>query len=693
MLIYLFLILYISYEEPQQRAGQDFAEQFRQTRECYYQQNYPCAEENLLTILRYPSLPDTVRLKALADLGKVYFRQKKFETLDSVNQILLGVASDKVEAHRSYKLEALTLMSIVAYNNGQWKEALAFTDRIIALAKEYEEWDSYRVGVVNKTTMLWNVGEVDECVELLLKARDILWRQKQWQGVVEVDRYLAVTYLIYDNYQYTNDTSVVFYLNESVHLAKEHALYRNYLESAVELANYYTVREDRDRLAHTIGLLDSTLQTAQLKLWEGKQKEYYTSKLVLSLLDSNFSASKQYVDSLLRYVELKNGLIKAENWALARNLGKYYLLMNNLPEAKKMFRAVLKSVNQRGDPNTYIKHFALLGLSKVFEQEEKYDSAFISLKQANALRDSLNNNTTARELARAETQLNILQKDYELIKKQKMNYLLIGGLLFLLLSLLLLYYLYRKDKAYANNLLRLNNELSESYARLERTQKQLVASERLNSFGELYAGLAHEINNPLAYVSANLDLVVSEYGEVIKPIQDEFNVIRSGVQRVSKLIAQLKGFAFNSKNVIEENLSLAIKNVCSLVKGTTNCDFQLQLDEEISMNMTAGHFGQVMLNLLKNAIAASDNNGLILVRLFENDSKVFCEVEDFGRGIEEELVEVVFEPFYTTHGEAGLGLGLSVTRTILDFYDGKISAHSKGVGLGAIFRVELPKVT
>ena len=290
---------------------------------------------------------------------------------------------------------------------------------------------------------------------------------------------------------------------------------------------------------------------------------------------------------------------------------------------------------------------------------------------------------------------------------------------------------FREVAAYFNGLAR---ELAELYRGLEEKviarSRELVRSERLASVGFLAAGVAHEINNPLSVISGyaelstkNLRHVLNGPGESVNGSsggeEGEFSEMKakaeaealSGVLDAQRIIREE---AFRCKEITGRLLSLArrgtdcremlrinvvAEQVTVLVKGLRNYrDRRITLAFEHAEGMevlaNATEMKQVLLNLTVNALEASAGQaGDVSIGGKRCGEWVECYVEDRGKGMTREMLEQIFEPFFTAKrgvGEPGTGLGLSITHAIVENHGGSIRAESDGPGHGSRFTVRLP---
>ncbi len=242
-------------------------------------------------------------------------------------------------------------------------------------------------------------------------------------------------------------------------------------------------------------------------------------------------------------------------------------------------------------------------------------------------------------------------------------------------------------------------ELRAANQRLEATTKQLVVSEKLAAIGEITAGIAHEINNPIAVIQGNLDVIWQEIGEQAKELDTEFALIYEQVHSINILVNKLLQFArpeeyagvvdYHIPNEVIEDCLPLVQHL--MTKTDISLELELHADRAVAMNRT--ELQQVLINLIVNAIHAMPKGGELRLRTHNQNDKdsagVLIEVADTGSGMPPEVLKSVFDPFFTTKQAEGTGLGLSISQKLITRAGGHISACSD-VGVGTSFSIWLP---
>ena len=234
----------------------------------------------------------------------------------------------------------------------------------------------------------------------------------------------------------------------------------------------------------------------------------------------------------------------------------------------------------------------------------------------------------------------------------------------------------------------LDAKVAERTRELEQAQQQLVKSEKLATVGQLTASIAHEVNNPIAVIQGNLDLVRELVGaDAAARVAPELKLIDAQIERMRLIVTQLLQFArptefagyvdsVDPSRLIDESLVL-VQHL--LVKTRIEVRRDLRATRSVAINRQ--ELQQVFVNLLVNAIHAMPEGGRLELRTFEQGAEVLAEVADTGPGLAPELMAQLFQPFITRKKE-GTGLGLWISRSIVERYGGDIRAANRLGGEG-----------
>jgi two-component system NtrC family sensor kinase len=246
-------------------------------------------------------------------------------------------------------------------------------------------------------------------------------------------------------------------------------------------------------------------------------------------------------------------------------------------------------------------------------------------------------------------------------------------------------------------------DLQEALSEKERTQEQLIRSESLAAIGQLVAGTAHELNNPLASVTSLIQSTIEDLSQLDnstldQDLIDDLRFADKELGRARSIVASLLGLSRQTQTYEEAvNLNSVIQDALRILYNQYKWrDIEIVENYDKDLPDVRGNFanlGQVAMNIIKNGIQAVEGKkGLILLTTrFDNDTKqVIFECEDNGPGISESHRQDIFKPFFTTKEVGkGTGLGLYICHEIIQKHGGKlILKHSDGQG--ARFVITLP---
>ena len=280
-------------------------------------------------------------------------------------------------------------------------------------------------------------------------------------------------------------------------------------------------------------------------------------------------------------------------------------------------------------------------------------------------------------------------------------------------------------------------ELSDALRQLKESESQLIQTEKMSSLGQMVAGVAHEINTPLAYVKNSLSAVAGQLPEVKKLIVETNKLLRLmednspdperlrvkytavrdlihyfageqalaemgklaqdglyGIEQISEIVVNLKNFSrLDRSKVSSFNLNEGLESALILAKHELkHLTVKKNLGEIPAITCSPSQLNQVFLNLINNAAQAIETGSgeITLSTRIEDPEHVAVEIADNGKGIPPEIISKIFDPFFTTKGVGkGTGLGLSISYKIIEQHGGRISVDST-LGQGTRFTIVLP---
>ena len=271
-------------------------------------------------------------------------------------------------------------------------------------------------------------------------------------------------------------------------------------------------------------------------------------------------------------------------------------------------------------------------------------------------------------------------------------------------------------------------DLAATVTRLEQTQSQLLQSEKMAAVGQLAAGVAHEINNPIGFVTSNMGSL-SGYVDQLFGVIDVYRAAaptmppaqratvnaacqaieldylredipsllsetREGLARVTRIVSDLRDFSHTDDGQwVPADLNHALESALNVAANEIRYKATVvkALAQLPPVTCITSQINQVLVNLLVNAAQAIDSKGVITVRSGVQADQVWLEVSDTGRGMSADVQNRIFEPFYTTKAVGqGTGLGLSITWEIINRHHGQVVVSSTP-GQGSTFRITLPQ--
>jgi signal transduction histidine kinase len=231
---------------------------------------------------------------------------------------------------------------------------------------------------------------------------------------------------------------------------------------------------------------------------------------------------------------------------------------------------------------------------------------------------------------------------------------------------------------------------------------ELIQSEKMAALGQLVAGVAHEVNNPLAYLNSNTEIIGEELNELKESCQDEktlqslksikelLEINLKGIHRIATITKSLKRFAKPNQGAkTTSDINQGIKDTLLILNNNLKHHVTIHVDymdlPEIKCDI--GMLNQVFMNLILNASQAMDK-GDIWIKTWKDLDNIYINIKDNGSGIPGDIIKKIFDPFFTTKRD-GTGLGLGLCYRIINDHKGDIKVESQ-VGVGTTFTLRFP---
>ena len=457
---------------------------------------------------------------------------------------------------------------------------------------------------------------------------------------------------------------------------------------------------------------------------------------------------ERYDDAIIEYKKCYE-LAKANNIGIGiipalGNIGHVYILQDKHEEALPYILEAIDIMKESGNTQNLSENYmhasdsyAVLGeFEKAFEYERLY-----SEQRTNNMEQIVEQLETELQIKyeTAKKDETIVEQDATITRQRKIQILYIGIALLLAIILFGMYYVINNNRKKRKALVVLNEELAlkqktieesnvklqNSITDLKSTQAQLIQSEKMASLGELTAGIAHEIQNPLNFVNnfseVSYELVDEMNEEITKGDYEEAKEISVDIkQNLEKILHHgnrandiVKGMLQHSRNnsgekeltdinkLTDEYLRLAYHGLRAKDKSF-NATLETDFDENLGeINIVSQDIGRVVLNLFTNAFyavnkkqsetASKDYQPTVSVSTLKNKDSIEISIKDNGDGIPKNILDKIFQPFFTTKPTGqGTGLGLSMSYDIITKgHDGELTAETKE-GTGTIFKIIIP---
>jgi len=228
-----------------------------------------------------------------------------------------------------------------------------------------------------------------------------------------------------------------------------------------------------------------------------------------------------------------------------------------------------------------------------------------------------------------------------------------------------------------------------------KVERRMLEIEKFAATGRLAATIAHEVNNPMEAIKNAIYLLAGSMPDTASPV---YNILKSETERVARIVRQMLGLYRNTEQVKPVNVNMIIEDTLLLLNRQlqrANIEVESDLGVLPDAVIAADQIRQVLSNLVINSKDAMPNGGKLIIRSRHFSSPddlqgwVRILIADTGTGVPPEMIRSIFEPFVTTKGEKGTGLGLWIVKGIIQNHGGRLSLKSKP-GKGTVFKIDLP---
>ncbi len=683
--------------------------------------------DSLKSVWKDVEQPDTVKLKALGRIAWAYlfnqpdsgfyYAQTQFELAQTIDsQIWMAIASNTKGV--SFKVKDDFFNALKSYQQG------------LELASAIGDQTTVKPHLLNNIgNVYYNLGDHANAIRYYIESLQLAEKNNNKKGM---------------------STALVGISN--VHfLQGEYAKSLEYLEQTHELA---TEIDDKNLLSTTSHNLGSAY------LEEGDDSTalvYYNQALLIDqkLADRqgvglNLTAIGRVMVNRKRYPEalsyFNRALKVANDVGDKKGASIAFINMSNVHEARKDFsKAISSSRNALAiAQDSRIIEQARDAANSLYRNYKAVGNTGLALEMyelRTTLRDSINRLENQREIidqeykyayekqAAADSVAFAKQEEIRIqderiadVKRQRDWLLVISALV--ILAVITVAFFLRNTGLSAMNLelehknvliVEQNSQLEDTLSKLKTTQTQLLQSEKMASIGQLIAGVAHEINNPVNFIISGTELLardIQDLGKLIKEwqgqkvekpdlativknITESIEHVQMGGQRTAEIVEALRTFSYVDQvkmtkvdihEIIESNLILLRNSL----KGGINLEKDFIPSPE-KIECAPGQINQVFLNILVNAIDAMHGEGNLTITTRDEGTQISIRIRDSGPGIPVDNLTKVFDPFFTTKDIGmGTGLGLSISYGIIKKHHGDIEVISEE-GKGCEFVVTIPK--
>jgi two-component system, NtrC family, sensor kinase len=661
--------------------------------------------DSLHQVLR-SDVHDTSKVKALLLLGKKMATSNPDSAMIIANRALELANASK---YNKGKTRALLNIGNVHDRQGNYSKALELYEQALSTVKEYGMKEDENAVLTSMGNVYWHLGNFLKALDYYRNALDI---SRQLRDDMRIGLNLGNIGMIYSAYG-DNSKALSFY------------------KQALEIFRESDDKQAVSIMLNNIGIIyqhehenekASEHFQRSLELNEELGNQYMVGHNLMNMgeiysAEGDLGKALEYIQ---RSLEIRKQVGDKRGIAVSTlETGEIYLLLKRHEDALASGREAariaidIRALDIEKDANEL--------MYSAFDAQHRSDSALVFFEKYIALKDSLFGIEKTRQIhdLNSQHEMALLEKEKAMQKsllekaETQRNALLLGALLLIILAFVIYRgYRFRKSSS---------EMLAKAYDGLQRAQKQLVHTEKMATLGQLTAGVAHEIKNPLNFVTnfstVNEELLLeiqeekgdqAKLDENISVLLDNTTRIKKHGQRADNIVKSMLMHSRGTAGVREHtDLNALVEEAVDLARhgspsGAGAVTLQMKLDPKAGVvNAIPAEISRVVLNLVGNALYAArkrvaEHEGAVeaevTVTTRAENEKAIIMVSDNGSGISASVKEKLFQPFFTTKPTGvGTGLGLSLCWEIItDGHNGTIEVESEE-GQGATFTVKLPK--
>ena len=638
-------------------------------------------------------------------------------TLDSLQNQLQVAQKD------SNKVNLLNAVAAILESNENFSGCKEYANQALTLAKEIRfipgEADAFR----NLGDGEWSLGNAPEAMSYYFSSLKLEEKLQRKDNIAYLWYAIGAKYVDMENYPeavkcFQSSREISEALGDSINVGKtSSALGDTYISlgdypnALLEYEKALSIYKDGGGKPHWLGGM------AYYGIGDVKKGLLTQNKTIVDavsyqpVIDSYLAAAAEF--------ELETKFTGGASKYCKNAIALIYVQINKLAEAKSIFTKNLEWAKTSGDKNLISQ--SLFGLFSIDSVQKNYEQAYFHYKEYRLYQDSVLNIQGNKKMHLEKLQYEFNKKEIEAKRAQdkkdaetkrikNLQYTVIAAVL--LIAIFLFFNSLQNNKA--------KKKIERAYKDLKSAQSQLIQSEKMASLGELTAGIAHEIQNPLNFINnfseVSKELIDELQGEKQKPeserdesLEDEIlNDIRKNLEKINhhgkRADGIVKGMLQHSRNsagqkeltdinaLCDEYLRLAYHGLRAKDK-TFNAEMKTDFDDTIGkINIVPQDMGRVILNLVTNAFYAVNEKSRTIAGSLEaiafeptvkistkkEKDKIEIKVKDNGNGIPEKILGKIFQPFFTTKPTGqGTGLGLSLAYDIVRTHGGELKVETK----------------